>query len=93
MSIFQSRLNDALGCQQKNKKSLQELEIKLRVFNNDRSLDFLTQSLKSKLSEEKCNKENHLEDKQQTGKNYLCHKNYNKKLRHFHCFFHEIRFR
>jgi hypothetical protein len=67
-SIFQSRLNDALGCQQKNKKSLQELEIKLKVFNNDRSLDFLMQSLKSKRSEEKWNKENHLEDKQQTGK-------------------------
>ena len=79
MSVFQSQLNEALDCQQKNKQSLQELELKIKIFSNDPSLDFLMESIKSKVCEEKLNKElqHHLENEQQIGKNYL-RKNYSK---------------
>ena len=89
VSVFQSQLNEALECQQKNKQSLQELELKIKIFSNDPSFDFLMESIKSKVCEEKMNEElqHHLENEQQKGKNYLHDKNYGKMLRHLHQFF------
>ena len=86
VSVFQSQLNEALECQQKNNQSLQELELKIKIFRSDPSLDFLMESVISKVCEETINKElhHHLDNDQQIGKNYLHDKNYNKMFRHLH---------